>query len=81
MASDYQALVEAQAKVALATRTFSVALPCLVNTVPIMAGKEVILKWKAQPDKRKAAPKPERTAFDQIAQEDKRQRKAKSQST
>ena len=49
VASPLKALVKANAKVTPATYTSSVSLPCLVNTVPIMAGEEVILKWKAKP--------------------------------
>ena len=46
IASPFKALGKAKAKVKPQTFTFSVSYPCLVNTVAIPAGKEVILDWK-----------------------------------
>ena len=53
-----------------------------MNTVLIPAGKEVILNWKAakRGDKGNGDAK-RKTAFDQIALEDRRQRKAKTKTT
>ena len=72
VASPLKALVKANAKVIPATYTSSVSLPCLVNTVPIMAGEEVILKWKAKPAQKRKDDQPEKTAFDQIARQEKK---------
>ena len=72
VASPLKALVKANAKVTPATYTSSVSLPCLVNTVPIMAGEEVILKWKAKPAQKRKDDQPEKTAFDQIARQEKK---------
>ena len=82
IAGSYKALVKAKAKVIPQTYTFTVSYPCLVNTVPIPAGKEVILNWKAakRGDKGNGDAK-RKTALDQIAQEDKKQRKAKTKMT
>ena len=80
MADSFQALVKANAKVGLATRFFSVSLPCIVNTLPTEANKEVILRWKPLLEKKKLVAQVP-TAFDLIALQDKKQRRAKAQGT
>lgn len=77
MACSFKPLASEVANLAPATDTFSVALPCIVNMKKIEAGSEVILKWKPLPEKRKAT-EAETNAFEQIAQQDKKQRKAKA---
>ena len=62
------------------TDTYYMTYPCLVNTQPIMAGQELILNWKAtKPDKVDKVVR--KNAFDQIASEDKKGRKAKAKAT
>ncbi len=75
MACSLQALARGQAKVGHATNTFSVSLPILVNTLPIKAGEEVILKWKTKPEK--IIRRPAVSAFTQLVKTDKRQRISK----
>ena len=48
IACPFEALVKAKAKVLSQTYTFTVSYPCLVNTVPMLAGKEAILNWKPE---------------------------------
>ena len=77
MACSFKPLASDVAALAPFTSTFSVSLPCIVNMQTINAGVEVILKWKPPPEKRKNQAQ-EANAFDQIAQTDKKQRKAKA---
>ena len=59
--------------------TFAVSLPFIVNTKFISMGEEVILKWKRKDDQSKRKrDQPDTNAFDEIAKEDKRQRRAKT---
>ena len=59
------------------TDTYQMSYPCLVNTVPIMAGQELILSWKVtKPDKDNKDVR--KNAFDQIAYAGKKGRKAKA---
>ena len=76
----FEALVKVSATVGPATRSFSVSLPCIINTLPIEANKEVILKLKPLPEKKKFVAQAS-TAFDLIALQDKKQRRAKAQGT
>ena len=76
-ACSYKAVTSGGAQVLPITDTFSVSVPFIVNTQAIAMGEEVILKWKPQESKRKhvaVAP----NAFDQIRQQDRRERKAKT---
>ena len=79
MACSFKAVTSAAAKVSPTCSTCSLSVPFIVNTQPIEMGKEVILKWKEKDNKRKndAAPT---IAFDQILQQDKKQRRAKAKS-
>ena len=62
------------------TDTYHMSYPCLVNTVPIMAGQELILSWKAtKPGKDDKDVR--KNAFDQIANADRKGRKAKAKAT
>ena len=64
------------------TDTYWVSYPCLVNTVPILAGQELVLDWKpALPVGKDDKVQPDKNAFDQIAQADKKLRKAKAKAT
>ena len=69
MACSFQPLSSAVAALAPATDTFTVTLPCIVNMQPIVAGGEVILKWKPPPEKR-TNPATETNAFGHIAHDD-----------
>jgi hypothetical protein len=79
MACSFDAVTTAAARVSPTCNTCSLSVPFIVNTQPIEMGKEVILKWKEKDNKRKndAAPT---IAFDQILQQDKKQRRAKAKS-
>ena len=69
------------AELAPFAETFSVSVPCIVNTLPIEMDKEVILKGKPKPkDKRKSgsAGSTEETAFDQLVVNDRKQRRVKA---
>ena len=77
MACSFSAVTSSAAKVPPTTNTFSLSVPFIVNTQAIEMGKEVILKWKPTDNKRKHAAA-DTNAFDQIAQRDKRQRRAKA---
>ena len=81
MASPFQALVKAKAKVKPQTDTFTVEYPCLVNTAVIQAGKEVILKWDQKKEEKAGTNNKERTAFDQLVKADGQERKAKKAKT
>ena len=60
-----------------ATDTYSVSIPIIVNTKALDANTEVILKHAPRKEeKRKKEPKLE-TAFDQLAQQDRKKRKTK----
>ena len=64
--------------------TYHVSYPCLVNTVPMKAGKELILNWNTtRPGKNDKEDKKvlRKNAFDQIAQADRQNRKAKTKAT
>ena len=53
-----------------------------MNTVPILAGQELVLDWKpALPVGKDDKVQPDKNAFDQIAQADKKLRKAKAKAT
>ena len=56
------------------TNTYKVSLPFIVNTQPIEAGQEVVLKWSSAAKKKEKAVKRERTAFDQLKTAQKRSR-------
>ena len=53
---------------------YKVSLPFIVNTQPIEAGKEVVLRWNSATQKKHKAVKRERTAFDQLKTAQKRSR-------
>ena len=72
MACSFQPLSSGVVALALATDTFTVTLPCIVNMQPIAIGGEVILKWKPPPEKRKNTAT-ETNAFDHIANNGKKQ--------
>ena len=76
MACDFKAVSTTGAPVRPTTDTFSLTVPCIVNTVAIEAAEEVILKWKPLENKRKQGAGPT-TAFDQLRQQEKKQRRAK----
>ena len=72
------------ARVLPQTDTYHVSYPCLVNTVPMKAGQELILTWKpTKPGKDGKDDKtvPRKNAFDQIAHADRKLRKAKTRAT
>ena len=79
MACSFKPLSSAVAELTRSTETFSVSVPCIVNTRPIEAGAEVVLKWRLQQrnDKRKNEGS-EETAFDQLAHRAKTQARAKA---
>ena len=77
VACSFSAVTSATAKAAPTTNTFSLSVPFIVNTHAIEAGKEVILKWTPAFNKRKNGAA-DTTAFDQILQQDKKQRRAKA---
>ena len=79
MACSFKPLSSAVAELTPSTETFSVSVPCIVNTRPIEAGAEVVLKWRLQQrnDKRKNEGS-EETAFDQLAHKAKTQARAKA---
>ena len=54
------------------TNTYKVSLPFIVNTQPIEAGKEVVLKWNTATKKKSNKREREQTAFDQIKAAEKR---------
>ena len=56
------------------TNTYKVSLPFIVNTQPIEAGQEVVLKWSSAAKKKEKAVKRGRTAFDQLKTAQKRSR-------
>ena len=77
MACDFNAVTSAaDAEVPPATNTFSLSVPSIVNTQAIEMGKEVILKWKPTDNNMRNAAA-DTNAFDHIAQQDTRQRRAK----
>lgn len=78
MACSFKPLSSAVAELSPFTQTFSVSVPCIVNTKPIESGAEVVLKWKPQQrkDKRKNEGS-EETAFDQLVHNAKKQARAK----
>ena len=67
-ASGLEALVYAKVEgLTPVTDTYSVSFPCLVNTVPIASGTEVILSWKAEKlEKKESNRKTVVSVFDQI---------------
>ena len=77
MACSFQASGVGRANVAPLTNTFSLSLPIIVNTLPIKAGNEVILKWN-MPALKKTLSRPV-SAFTQLQEADKRQRTSKAQ--
>ena len=66
MACSFKPLSSAVAEIAPSTETFSVSVPCIVNTKPIEAGAEVVLKWRMQQRNVKRQMEPQ-TAFDQLS--------------
>ena len=79
IACSFKPLSSAVAELTPSTETFSVSVPCIVNTRPIEAGAEVVLKWRLQQrnDKRKNEGS-EETAFDQILHKAKSHFRAKA---
>ena len=73
-------LSSAVAALAPATEPFSASQPFIVNMQKIVAGGKVILKW-TQPPAKSRNPAPEANAFDQIAQSDKKKRRAMEKGT
>ena len=57
--------------------TYSVKLPCIVNTTPIKAGDEAIVKWEVAPTVKKQKGTTQQTAFDQLAGAQKKARKGR----
>ena len=76
VACSFRAMTSAAVTIAPETNTFTVSVPFIRNTQTISAGEEVILNWKP-PSKRKTAAHA-KNAFDQILQQDKKQRIAKA---
>ena len=81
VSASHQALKEKKAAVLPATDTYHVSYPCLVNTERILAGKEIILNWTPKTPPKDEKDVPRKNAFDQIAQADRRQRKAMTKAT
>ena len=81
VSANHQTLKQKKAEVLPATDTYHVSYPCLVNTERIRAGKEIILNWNVTKPPKEQKDVPRKNAFDQIAQKDKRQRKARPQAT
>ena len=52
-----------------------------MNTEPILAGQELISNWKPKKLEKDYKDVPRKNAFDQIAQADRKQRKAKTKAT
>ena len=77
VACPFNAVTSAAATVPPTTNTFSLSMPFIVNTQAIEAGKEVILKWRPTDSKRETGAA-DTNAFDQILQQDKKQRRAKA---
>ena len=75
MACSFCAVTSSAANVPLATNTFSLSVPFIVNTQPIQAGKEVILTWTPTANKRKESSSTSENAFDQILRKDKKERR------
>ena len=73
----FKAVTSAAATVPPTTNTFSLSVPFIINTQAIEAGKEVILKWRPTDSQRKTGAA-DTNAFDQILQQDKKQRRAKA---
>ena len=81
ISAPYTALVKAKAEAKPQTDTYHVSYPCLVNNVPIKAGQEIILKFTPKKPDVDEKDVPRKNAFDQIAQADRKQRKAKAKAT
>ena len=75
-ACSFEPLSSVVAALAPATEPFTVSLPCIVNMQKILAGGDVILKWKPHLGKR-TNPTSETDAFVRIAQKEKKQRRGK----
>ena len=65
MACSFKPLSSAVAELAPSTETFSVSVPCIVNTRPIEAGDEVVLTWRLRQRKEKRKIE-EENAYDQL---------------
>jgi len=78
MACSFSAVTSGAAKVPPATHTYSLSVPFIVNTQTIEMGQEVILKWIPTVNKRKATVAADTNVFDQIVQQDRKQRRAKA---
>ena len=74
-ATDYVQLKTAKAEVDALVSTYSVKLPFIVNTAPIKAGDEAIVKWESAPTVKKQKAATQQTAFDQIAGAQKKARR------
>ena len=81
VSASYKALKEKKAAVLPQTDTYHVSYPCLVNTEPILAGQEIILNWTPKKPDKEEKDVPRKNAFDQIAQADRKQRKARTKAT
>ena len=77
-ATDYVQLKTAKAEVDALVSTYSVKLPFIVNTAPIKAGDEAIVKWENAPTVKKQKAATQQTAFDQIAGAQKKARRGKA---
>ena len=66
-ASDFCQLKAANVNVDSLVVTYSAKLPCIVNTTPIKAGEEAIVKWAMVPTARKHEAATKEIAFDQLA--------------
>ena len=76
MACDFKAVPTTGAPVRPTTDTFSLTVPCIVNAGTISMGEEAESKWKPSENKRKHGAGTA-TVFDQLRQEEKKQRRAK----
>ena len=76
-ASDFFHLKAANVKVDSLVVTYAVKLPCIVNTTPIKAGDEAIVKWEVAPTVKKQKGTTQQTAFDQLAGAQKKARKGR----
>ena len=77
LAVDLKALVKAKHTHKPITEVAIIQYPCLVNTVVIEPGSELILKWEQQAVKGPAKQAKGKTAFDQIEEAQNKSKRAK----
>eukprot|EP00959_Pyramimonas_sp_CCMP1952_P164283 3434438-Pyramimonas_sp.AAC.1 len=75
VASEFSRVKEAKGNANACVVTYAVTLPCIVNTVAVKAGQEIVAMWHKAAIQKKTTTPDKQTAFDQLARAPKKPKK------